>query len=581
VPAGPLGHQYRDFKRRPQPFAGVFRKMSSPIGLSRTGWIVALASAWILFGLIGHDPWKADEAYTFGIVVDQLRTGDWVVPTLAGEPFVEKPPLIYLVAGGFVRLFQGILPAHDAARLAAGFFVAVSLLFLGLTAREIHGPGSGSVAVLILLGCLGGIGRMHQLIPDVALLAGVAIGMFGLALARSALWEAGIVLGVGTACAFLAKGLLGPGLLGVTALLLPVFFPAWRTQRYVAILGLAAVIAITPAAIWMHALFVRSPALFNEWLVTNNFGRFLGFVSIGPARNPPGFYAYTLLWYAFPALPLAGLAVWTAWRNPDATLRRAIELPALFAVVVAVVLGAASDSRELYLLPILLPLSLLATPGLIRLPPAGTKAMAASARWGFGSFAAVLWLGWFVLMTGTPVELQSRLLDYQPGFEPSVHWLQTAFAIAATLGAGWVLAAGRASAGHALTQWVCGLTLCWALISTLWLPYLDAGKSYRTMLRSLASQFPRDGCVASLYFGEGQRGLLVYFENLTTVRLELVPDAPCNTLLVQRSRATGAPAPTADWIPVWEGARPGDHNELYRLYRRDVAPGHALVLFPN
>jgi 4-amino-4-deoxy-L-arabinose transferase-like glycosyltransferase len=74
----------------------------------------------ILFNLVGHDPWKPDEAYTFGLVLDQLERGDWVVPMLAGEPFLEKPPLFFIVASGFARLFDGVLPLHDAARLASG-----------------------------------------------------------------------------------------------------------------------------------------------------------------------------------------------------------------------------------------------------------------------------------------------------------------------------------------------------------------------------------------------------------------------------------------------------------------------------
>jgi 4-amino-4-deoxy-L-arabinose transferase-like glycosyltransferase len=541
------------------------------VGLPPNLWFVALVAAWVLFGLVGHDPWKADEAHTFGIVVDYLQRGDWVVPTLAGEPFMEKPPLIYLVAGAFAGLFQGALPTHDAARLAAGFFVGLTLLFLGLTAREIYGRGFASATVLILLGSFGTIARLHQLIPDVALLAGMALGTFGLALARRTFWEAGVALGLGAACAFFGKGLLGPGLLGVTALLLPVF-PAWRTRRYLSALGLAACIAVIPAGIWMYALYVRSPALFHEWFVTNNFGRFLGFVSIGP-RSPRGFYAYTLLWYAFPALPLAGYALWAAWRRPEATAElRNLQLPVLLAVVVATVLGLASDSRELYLLPLMLPLSLLAARGLIGLPAFGASAMTLGARWGLGMFAILLWLGWLVLVTGTPARLQSMLLDYQPGFEPKVRWLHLTLAIAITLTAGFVLAARRSSAGRALTQWVFGITLCWGLIATLWLPYLDAGKSYRTMIQSIIRQLADDGCVASLHLGEPQRGLLVYFAQLRTTRLELVPDAQCKTLLVQGYRTTGAPPPSVDWTPVWEGARPGDLKEFYRLYRRDVAP---------
>ena len=102
-----------------------------------------------------------------------------VVTTLAGEPFVEKPPGIYVVAGAFVELLNGLLPAHDAARLATGSFVALALVFLALTAREIFGRGFASAAVLIPLGCLGTLPRMHQLIPDVVLLAGVAVAMYG------------------------------------------------------------------------------------------------------------------------------------------------------------------------------------------------------------------------------------------------------------------------------------------------------------------------------------------------------------------------------------------------------------------
>jgi 4-amino-4-deoxy-L-arabinose transferase-like glycosyltransferase len=553
----------------------------SPIsGAPGIVWVTALAMAWVMLGLVGHDPWKADEAHTFGIVVDFLKRGDWVVPTLAGEPFVEKPPLIYVVGGAFASLFHGVLAPHDAARLASGFFVGLSLAFLGLTARELYGRGFASATVLLLMGCFGTIARLHQLIPDVVLLAGIALGTLGLALARRTVWEAGVALGLGAGCAFLGKGLLGPGLLGLTALLLPAI-PAWRSRRYVAVLGLAACIALIPAAVWMYALYSRSPALFYEWLVTNNFGRFMGFAHIGP-RNPPGFYAYTLLWYAFPALPLAIYGVCAAWlRSATTTARQSLQLPVILALVVATVLGIASDSRELYLLPLMLPLSLLGAHGLIRLPARGSKVLTDGARWGLGSIALLLWLGWLALVSGTPAWLQSMLLDYQPGFEAKIHWLHLVLALAMTLTAGWVLAARRLSAGHALTQWVCGITVCWGLIATLWLPYLDAGKSYRTMIQSLVRQLPDVGCLASLHLGEPQRGLLVYFAQLETVRLELAPQAQCSALLVQGFRATGASSPSTDWTPVWEGARPGDHKELYRLYRRDVARGRPVTRFPE
>ncbi len=242
-------------------------------------WSTALVAAWVLVGLVGHDPWKADEAHTFGIVVEFLRHRDWVVPTLAGEPFMEKPPLFYVVSAGSAYLFGELLPLHDAARLATGFFVAIALLFLGPTARELYGRGYASATLLLFISCLGTFLRSHQIITDVALLAGLALGVYGLALARRTFWSTSAALGAGATVAFLAKGLLGPGLLGLTALLLPVYV-SWRTRRYMAVLGVVAHAAAVPAATWMCALYARSPDLFREWLVVNNFGRFLGFTRI-------------------------------------------------------------------------------------------------------------------------------------------------------------------------------------------------------------------------------------------------------------------------------------------------------------
>jgi 4-amino-4-deoxy-L-arabinose transferase-like glycosyltransferase len=538
-----------------------------------------LIVVWVLVGLVGHDPWKADEAHTFGIVVDFLRHPDWIVPTLAGEPFIEKPPLFYVVSAGSAYLFGELLPLHDAARLATGFFVGIALLFLGLTARELYGRGSASVTLLIFVSCLGTFLRLHQIITDVALLAGLAAGVYGLALARRTFWSASAALGVGATVAFLAKGLLGPGLLGLAALLLPIYAP-WRSRRYVAILGVAALGAALPATAWMCALYARSPDLFREWLVINNFGRFLGFTRIGP-HTPPGYYVYTLLWYAFPALPLSAFAVWRGWRQTGAEAARLeMQLPVLLAVVIASVLGSASDSRELYLLPLMLPLSLLGARAVEWLPVAGAKVVSGGARWGFGVVALSLWLGWLALVTGMPEFLQSMLLAYQPGFAPTVQWIYVALALTVTLAGGVALWRPTDSSGNALAQWAVGLTLFWALLSTLWVPYFDAGKSYRTMIKSLAAELPGEGCVASLHLGEPQRGLLEYFAQVTTERLEIVPDVKCKALLVQGWLVAGAPAPASDWIAVWEGARPGDHKEFYRLYRKDVARTHAVVAFP-
>ncbi|MHB1590300.1 MAG: ArnT family glycosyltransferase, partial [Sulfuricella sp.] len=144
--------------------------------------LATLCLAWILPGLIGHQPWKPDEAYSFGLIYHIIQSGDWIVPTLGGEPFMEKPPLYFITAALFGKTFSFALPLHDAARLATGFYMAITLLLTGLTGRELWGKGHGRLSVLILIGCLGLLIHGHEMITDTALLAGFAIAIYGLAL---------------------------------------------------------------------------------------------------------------------------------------------------------------------------------------------------------------------------------------------------------------------------------------------------------------------------------------------------------------------------------------------------------------
>jgi hypothetical protein len=62
--------------------------------------------------------------------------------------------------------------------------------------------------------------------------------------------------------------------------------------------------------------------------------------------------------------------------------------------------------------------------------------------------------------------------------------------------------------------------------------------------------------------------MLDYFAQTTTLRLEVSGGRPpCDWLITQdnwnQPQVIGAP-----WEMVWEGRRPGDKRERYRLYRR-------------
>src|SRR5260221_11703030 len=100
-------------------------------------------AAWIILGLIGHEPWKPDEAYTFGLVWHILDTGEWLVPAPGGGPFVEKPPLFFWTAALFGHVFAWGLPIPDAARLASGLLVSGT----PVVARPARGQRHSSAAL--------------------------------------------------------------------------------------------------------------------------------------------------------------------------------------------------------------------------------------------------------------------------------------------------------------------------------------------------------------------------------------------------------------------------------------------------
>jgi 4-amino-4-deoxy-L-arabinose transferase-like glycosyltransferase len=529
-----------------------------------TALTLAICAAWILPGLIGHDPWKPDEAYTFGLVHHVLQGGGWLVPMLAGEPFVEKPPIFVLTAALFAKLFAWVLAPHDGARLAAGFFIAIAFAFTAAAGRELFGKERGWVATLVLLGSLGLLVRAHQLITDTAQLAGFAIGTYGLALCIRRPLAGGVWLGTGAGLGFMAKGLLAPGILGLTGIALFVACRAWRTRTCLAAYAIA-FLALAPwITIWPVLLYQSSAELFYEWFWTNNFGRFLGTAALGP-RAQPMHYLGILPWYAWPAWPLA---LWVLWGTRVSGFRRpAIELPVMLFLVAFAVLSVSADAREVYAMPMLIPLALLATPALGTLRRGASNSLYWFSVMGFSFFAVVFWVYWIGLDLSFPERLSKHLHKLQPGYDAHVRWLPLAVSIA--LCAAWIVLLRRLqrSLERPIVVWAAGITLLWGMANTLFLAYVDTGKSYRTMVASLAEALPRNyDCISSRTLGEPARAMLHYYADIITYRDEIPTRArSCSLLLHQGVRAQPPEIPPG-WHQRWEGTRPGEKTEYFWLY---------------
>src|SRR5476651_2045052 len=95
----------------------------------------ALIVFFLIVGTVGHDPWKQDETYSFGIIYHFYTTHSWLVPVSAGEAFMEKPPLYYWTAVLFCKLLSGVLPLYDAARLTSVLYMLLTCFAVWRTSQ--------------------------------------------------------------------------------------------------------------------------------------------------------------------------------------------------------------------------------------------------------------------------------------------------------------------------------------------------------------------------------------------------------------------------------------------------------------
>ena len=559
-----------DPARRPTEAARL--SPSEPYRAWKQSGLLLLAAAWIALGLVGHDPWKFDDATNFGIAWEMNRSGDYVVPRLAGEVYLVQPPLVPAIAAVSQRLLSPPLEPFDAARLVAGVALALTLLFSAFAGRELAGREFRWLPVLILIGTVGLWDRGHVLSGELGAMTGIAIALYGHALLLRRPVAGGGWIGLGAAIAFLSQGIQAPAWLALTSALLPFVGAAWRRRGYAVALAVAAVVAAGLAAPWIIALDLRGGGLLDTWIDGQRLSDFIAIPgSVSSAE--PLYFLRNILWFAWPSLPLVAWALWTRSRGFNGGLAQpAVQIPGLLSVVVFANLLMTPDPKLIQALPLVVPLALLATLEVDSLRRGYSAALDWFGILTFGLLAIVVWGVWIdARLYGMPQAVATLFRDTETGFRPSFHLSAVAAALFLTLLWIALVRPARRSNRRALLNWAAGVTLVWCLYSTIWLPYLDSRRSYRHLVESVKAHLPAQGCIASRNLGDPQRALFDYFAGIVTVREEADATNDCPALLVQFGPQQGPPPPLAGWRVEWAGSRRGDATERYVLYLKDPA----------
>ena len=626
------------------PWLAVYALLTLAIATAAAGWrrarlafsardtvlYGAAALAWLSLGLYAREPWKADEGYSFGLVLSTVRDGHWLIPTLAGEPFLEKPPFVFWLAAlsaKFIAVLTGqsagandLIPMHVAGRGANALIIVLCFTLIyyaalwcqrakgNLDARADASLAAPQpwLAVLLLAATPAWLITSRYMTADLGFVLGAAMLVAGFAAIDLNKRWGGVLLGAGMTVGLLSKGLLLPGVALIVIALLVVLPTRYRQPAALRQLALALTLFVLLGEMWPLSLHQESPALFKVWLWDNNLDRFLGNNGLGP----PSQRAEALLITAVYLLPLWPLAAWTLrqwWRKsrsvtsgdtPPARFIVALRsplLPSLLLVLVWVATTLASSTfRGIYLLPAVIPLALLAAAALPSAWPASTTESTGTTQSigtteSTGTTGALplptgvlrgLTMALFVALAlacalaaaGLPMPWLNRGTALPDGAATRLLWpLLLAMVIFGLLA--WK--AYRRDRFHPVELTAVGLIAAAAVAIGLALPRADLGSGFSGAFKALAAKIDgKPSCIASRKLGESERAMFDYYADIRTVRFEIdaVRAATCEYVIEQVRPADRGLAECPGQTVRFSGARFADDGDRFRLCGPSVVP---------
>jgi 4-amino-4-deoxy-L-arabinose transferase-like glycosyltransferase len=434
----------------------------------------------------------------------------------------------------------------------------VAFAFGGEAGPLDYARAMADAGLLALIACLGLAQLSHEATPALAQLAFTAVLFYGLSAAsrEHTHWWPRWAVGAGLAGLALSGApsvalLFGLGAVVVdslqrrpTARALP---RLWRSQ--VLLLSLAAVLLAAALDLWHWRLDV------SQW-------------GQAASQKSGASIARLFVWFMWPAWPLA---LWTLWRWRRQWDSRHIALPLWFVavVVVSTLLTTASDRGLLLALP---PLAALAA---FALPTLG-RSVASLIDWFtlifFTLCGTAIWVVWIALQTGVPRQPAANVARLLPGFEPSFSLLALLVALAATLAWAWLVhwrtGRHRSPIWKSLVLPAGGATLCWLLLTSLWLPLLNHGRGYAPAVRQVLSVVDRSSCVATLGLSTAQSAALRYHGHLELRALRSAQThSDCPFLIIDPASQQRLKDVSA-WTPVRGARRATDKNDDMLIYRR-------------
>jgi len=350
-------------------------------------WLAGLGLLLMGAGLGLRDPWPADEPRFALVAQDMLRSGDWLIPRVAGDLYPDKPPLYFWLMAASMAVTGSVRLGFLLPSLLAG--VGTLLLVYDLL-RRLRGREVAFAGALMLLVTFQFVWQARQAQIDATLCFFTTLSLYGLLRHLAAGPAIGWFL-AGWAAAGLGVITKGVGFLPLLVLvpwaaLAACRWPATASARDARWLA-GPVCLLAAIGVWFLPMMLATSAggelleYRHEILFHQTITRY---ADAWHHRAPFWIYfveVVPLLW-----LPLVALVPWlcprwlAAWRGRDTVT--AVLLA--WVLIVLLFFSASTGKRDVYVLPAVPALAMAAAPWLPEL------LRARGPRWLAFALAAVL-----------------------------------------------------------------------------------------------------------------------------------------------------------------------------------------------
>ncbi len=303
-----------------------------------------------------------DTARVAGIAREMAFTGNYFIPRLNGQNFLEYPSLGYLPIAFFLSASKN--PPDFLAILPIALLGTATVLLTFLIGKVLANERVGLIAGFILATMSGFFILHRRCLVDPTLLFFTVLSLYGFVTGYQTpgrRFRFFAIFYLAMAGGFLSKGLIGMAVPAGTALIFLIVRKDFAAIRKL-YLGRGILLFLLPIALWMGGVWwLEGPDLIKE-VVRQSLWRFLS--SSADHSELVHFYFIPVLLNTLPWTLLPLVWLWYRWRRPRSEKSSSLNLLSLFALVwfltIFVGLSMASAKRTLYIAPLYPPSALLA-----------------------------------------------------------------------------------------------------------------------------------------------------------------------------------------------------------------------------